>query len=120
MFIQKITITHNIKNSSNYKLYLEERDQDKIQLDLESDEIVVYRTYDIWNENVLKLILKNLKDNCKNHNCKCDCNLDIIRFSLGDKYKGEIQLRVEETDVDYGMGYKLEYNIYVDEEYANI
>jgi hypothetical protein len=40
----------------------------------------------------------------------------MVRFSIGKDYKSEIQLNLEESIIDN----EIEYNVYIDGEYANI
>jgi len=104
MFIQKITIC--LKNIyTDHKVYLEETNQDKILLDINSNDdnnnIIIYRTFDIYNENILTLHLSPT---------------DKIRFSLGNQYKGEIVvniIKISESNED-------EYAPWINDEYVGI
>jgi hypothetical protein len=103
MFIQKITITFGIENISDCKIYLEDDiSQDTISLNLNTNNtVVVYRTFDVCNNNVIRLYWINRYSNPRCMKCsnKCRCNYENTWFSIGKNYKAEIQINVEEEIV---------------------
>ena len=91
MFIQKITF--NLNDIFTDYVYLIEENQDKILLNIESDnnKIIIYRTFNIYGENILSLDLFPNNKLCMTH-------IKDIRFSLGNKYKGKIEVCVKKTN----------------------
>jgi hypothetical protein len=116
MFVQKITITHNIEDLSCDVCLMGQNEDDKILLNFDSEKkAIIYATFNKYKSNNFMLCIANPNSlsNCKNH-CKyvCACEHSKIYFSLGDKYKGEIELELKELNDGCGKIYL----IYADKE----
>ena len=74
-------------------MYLRDYD-DKILLNpkLDDKHVIVYREFDAYNENILRLHLTPSKS---------------IIFSLGKKYEAEIEISIEEMCVDGKVKYSV-------------
>jgi hypothetical protein len=86
MLIQKLIINVDTEYIyTDYDVYLEETHKYKVNLGPCENNIIVYRQFDIYNENIL---IFYLSPDYK------------IRFSLGNKYKGEIEVCIKKSDCE--------------------
>ena len=121
MFIQKITITVDISDLLDEKIYFKDQNQTEIELNLNSDKtVIVYYTFDIYSENNFSLYWKNSNYNNFYYSCNkckycCRCNYEKVHILIGNNYKGEIQLNFKETIIDD----EIEYCVYIDNVYVN-
>jgi len=99
MLIQKLIINVDKYIYTDYDVYLEETHKYKVNLGQCENNIIVYRQFDIYNENIL---IFYLSPDYK------------IRFSLGNKYKGEIEVCIKKSDCEY------EYLPWINGEYCGI
>jgi hypothetical protein len=100
MLIQKLIINVDTEYIyTDYDVYLEETHKYKVNLGPCENNIIVYRQFDIYNENIL---IFYLSPDYK------------IRFSLGNKYKGEIEVCIKKSDCE------AEYLPWINGEYRGI
>jgi len=110
MLIQKLIINVDTEYIyTDYDVYLEETHKYKVNLGPCENNIIVYRQFDIYNENILIFYLS------PDYKIRFSLSPDYkIRFSLGNKYKGEIEVCIKKSDCED------EYLPWINGEYTGI